>query len=135
MVQRRFSPSAGLLSFEDLGVYSLLYQVPDTAELKAFVDRVLGRLIAYDRKRNADLLRTLRAILDHNGSLLNAAREIGVHVNTMAYRHTRITSITGLDLSSGDDRLMCYLALKIIDGLPPETRDALENPPTHARTA
>lgn len=135
MVQHRFSLSVGLLSFEELGVYSLLYQVPDTAELRAFVERVLGRLIAYDRKRNADLLRTLRAILDHNGSLLNASRDIGVHVNTIAYRHDRITTITGLDLSRGDDRLMSYLALKIIDGLPLDGREALENPPPRARTA
>jgi sugar diacid utilization regulator len=123
LVQSRFSPSAGLLSFDDLGVYSLLYQVADTAELRAFVDRVLGPLIAYDQKRNADLLSTLRAILDHNGSLLNAARFIGVHVNTIAYRNERIKTLSGLDLSRSDDRLMSYLALKIIDGLPTEGAD------------
>ena len=117
-VQRRFKGATGVLPFEELGVYSLLYQVADPAELRAFVDRVLGRLIAYDRRRHTDLVRTLREILEHNGSLVNAARVIGVHVNTVAYRHERIEAITGLDLSRSDDRLMSYLALKIIDGLP-----------------
>ena len=124
LVQRRFKGATGVLSFEELGVYSLLYQVADPAELRAFVDRVLGRLIAYDRRRHTDLLRTLQAILEHNGSLVNAARVIGVHVNTVAYRHERIEAITGLDLSRSDDRLMSYLALKIIDGLPREAARA-----------
>jgi sugar diacid utilization regulator len=124
LVQRRFKGATGVLSFEELGVYSLLYQVADPAELRAFVDRVLGRLIAYDRRRHTDLLRTLQAILEHNGSLVNAARVLGVHVNTVAYRHERIEAITGLDLSRSDDRLMSYLALKIIDGLPREAARA-----------
>lgn len=124
LVQRRFNGATGVLSFEELGVYSLLYQVADPAELRAFVDRVLGRLIAYDRRRHTDLLRTLQAILEHNGSLVNAARVLGVHVNTVAYRHERIEAITGLDLSASDDRLMSYLALKIIDGLPREAARA-----------
>ena len=133
-VRQRLTPSSGLLSYEDLGVYSLIYQVSDSSELTGFVERVLGAMLAYDRKRQTDLVPTLRAILENNGSMLNASRAVGVHVNTVAYRSQRMQSISGLDLASSEDRLKAHLALKILDGLSSAERDAICSPPVVARS-
>jgi sugar diacid utilization regulator len=124
---RRFGRRGEVIAFEELGVYQLLFQVADPSELRAFADQVLGALVAYDRKHQADFVRTLAAYLRHHGSLQNAARELVVHVNTVSYRLQRIETITGLDLQNADDRLAAQLALKILEGLDrseaPEPRD------------
>jgi hypothetical protein len=132
LVRRRLAPSAGLLRYEELGVYSILYKVADSSELTGFVDRVLGALLAYDRRRQTDLVPTLRAILENNGSVLNAARAVGAHVNTVAYRSQRIRSVSGLDLASSEDRLKAHLALKILDGLSAAQRDCIGGAPASA---
>ncbi|MBM4420806.1 MAG: hypothetical protein FJ034_04330 [Chloroflexi bacterium] len=113
----RFGRLGRVTSFEDLGVFRLLLGVQDPGELRAFAERVLGPLTEYDRKHGSDLVSTLRAHLRHNGSLQGAARELGVHVNTVGYRLQRIEEIGGLDLGNADDRLGAQLALKIVDGI------------------
>ena len=87
-----------MVAFEDLGVYRLLFHVTDPAELRGFIDQVLGPLIEYDQRHNADFVRTLATFLAHNGNLQATARELSLHVNSVAYRLQRIQSIAGLDL-------------------------------------
>lgn len=114
---RQFGRAGKVTSFEELGIYRLLFQVPDAAELRSFAEQVLGALIAYDRRHEADLVRTLSAYLRHHGSLQSAARELVVHVNTVSYRLQRIQEIAGLTLESAEDRLTAQVALKILEGL------------------
>jgi purine catabolism regulator len=114
---RQFGRTGKVTSFEELGIYRLLFQVPDAAELRRFADQVLGSLIAYDRRHEADLVRTLGAYLRHHGSLQSAARELVVHVNTVSYRLQRIQEIAVLDLDDAEDRLTAQVALKILEGL------------------
>jgi purine catabolism regulator len=108
-----------LTNFEELGIYRLLFQVPDAGELRSFAEQVLGSLLAYDRRHEADLVRTLGAYLRHHGSLQSAARELVVHVNTVSYRLQRIEEIAGLKLGDAEDRLTAQVALKILAGLEP----------------
>jgi sugar diacid utilization regulator len=112
----RFGNQGDVVVFEDLGVYRLLFHVSDPSELHGFTDQVLGELLEYDRHHNADLVRTLAAFLAHNGNLQATARELNLHVNSVAYRMQRIGAITGLDIESSEDRLLAQLALKILRG-------------------
>lgn len=118
----------GVIAFEDLGIQRLLLQVPDLAELRAFAADVLGGLLTVDgdqpgvpgRSADAtrrDLLATLTAYFDANGSPQRAARELHVHANTVAYRVRRIEEITGLRLDHSRDRLMLQVALEIVNSL------------------
>jgi purine catabolism regulator len=106
-----------VVAFEDLGVYRLLFHVTDPAELGAYVDQVVGPLIEYDRRHNADLVRTLGTFLAHNGNLQATARELNLHVNSVTYRVQRIQTIASLDLELAEDRLLTQVALKILDGV------------------
>jgi DNA-binding PucR family transcriptional regulator len=106
-----------VIAFEDLGVYRLLFHVSDPVELRGFTDQVLGALIAYDQRHNADLVRTLGAFLERNGNLQATARDLNLHVNSVAYRMQRIQSIAGLDLEQSEDRLLAQVALKILPGV------------------
>jgi purine catabolism regulator len=102
--------------FEDLGLYRLLFHVSDPSELRGFTDQVLGELLEYDQRHHADLVGTLAAFLDHNGNLQATARELNLHVNSVAYRMQRIRAIAGLDFERSEDRLLAQVALKILSG-------------------
>src|SRR5205823_13776835 len=112
----RFENQGDVVVFEDLGLYRLLFHVSDASELRGFTDQVLGPLIDYDQRRNADLVRTLSAFLEHNGNLQATARELNLHVNSVAYRMQRIRAIAQLDLEQSEARLLAQVALKILSG-------------------
>jgi sugar diacid utilization regulator len=116
---RRFGRRGEVVAFEDLGLYRLLFQVANPAELDSFVTQVLGSLIAYDTRHQSDFVQTLAAFLQQNGSPQATARELDVHVNTVAYRLQRIKTISGLNLDQAEDRLLAQVALKILEGTAP----------------
>jgi sugar diacid utilization regulator len=116
-VARRFGRRGEVVSFEELGLYRLLYQVADPGELHAFVEQVLGPLIDYDRKHRTDFVHTLATYLTTNNSLQATARALLVHVNTATYRIHRIQSITRLDLARAEDCLLARVALMVLEGV------------------
>jgi hypothetical protein len=80
--------------------------------LRTFRDRLLGPVVTYDERHNAELLPTLRVFLDCDGSWNTCASRLYVHVNTVRYRIGRIEELTGRDLSSLPDRVDFFLALR-----------------------
>jgi hypothetical protein len=113
----RMGGTPGVVAFDELGVHRLLLQVPDLAELRAFVVDVLGDLVR-DRQTGADLLGTLTEWFRCNGSPQRTARELHVHPNTVTYRIRRVEEIAGLRLDHYRDRLMAQLACEIVQVLP-----------------
>jgi sugar diacid utilization regulator len=114
-VALRFGRRGEIVRFEDLGLYRLLFQISDRAELDAFVEQVLGPLVEYDRKHRSDFLHTIKTYLANNNSLQATAKELFVHVNTAAYRIQRIQTITGLDLGKTEDCLLARVALMVLE--------------------
>ena len=62
---------------------------------------------------NGLLRRTLVAWFSHNVQPSLTAKALFIHRNTLEYRLNRISELTGLDLSSFDDRLLLYVALQL----------------------
>lgn len=110
---RRLHGPGRLTSFDDLGVYRLIYAAEQLPELDALYEETLGSLLRYDREHNADLLRTLAAFFAANGSPKEAAERLQVHRNTVLYRLDRVRDITGFDLDDASLRLRMHLALHI----------------------
>ncbi len=111
----RFGRRGEVVTFDDLGFYRLLFQIGDRNELRAFVEQVLGQLLAYDAKHRTDFVHTIATYLSNNNRLQSTAKELYVHVNTAAYRLQRIQTITGLDLSKTEDCLLARVALMILE--------------------
>jgi hypothetical protein len=80
---------------------------------RAFRERLIGPLAAYDRAHAADLVRTLDAFLDCGGSWTRCAQRLHLHVNTLRYRIGRIEQLTGRDLTRFEDRVDLFLALRL----------------------
>lgn len=79
------------LPYDTLGLQALLLTVPPE-RLRLFVDDALGALA--DRP---DLLATLEAWYDTNGSRAGVAARLGIHRNSVGYRIERIRALLGKD--------------------------------------
>ncbi|MFD6569116.1 PucR family transcriptional regulator [Streptomyces diastaticus] len=90
----------------------LLPFVPDDVR-RAFTARLLDPLRDYDRRHRAELVPTLEAFLDSDGSWTRCAARLHLHVNTLRYRVGRIEQLTGRDLSRLEDKLDFFLALRM----------------------
>ncbi|MBL3667644.1 PucR family transcriptional regulator ligand-binding domain-containing protein [Streptomyces sp. M2CJ-2] len=90
----------------------LLPFVPDDVR-RAFTARLLDPLREYDRRHRAELIPTLEAFLDCDGSWTRCASRLHLHVNTLRYRVGRIEQLTGRDLSRLEDKLDFFLALRM----------------------
>ncbi|MFI0738986.1 PucR family transcriptional regulator [Streptomyces sp. NPDC021100] len=90
----------------------LLPFVPDDVR-RAFTARLLDPLREYDNRHRAELIPTLEAFLDSDGSWTRCATRLHLHVNTLRYRVGRIEQLTGRDLSRLEDKLDFFLALRM----------------------
>ncbi|MET9059856.1 PucR family transcriptional regulator ligand-binding domain-containing protein [Streptomyces antibioticus] len=90
----------------------LLPFVPDDVR-RAFTARLLDPLREYDQRHRAELIPTLEAFLDCDGSWTRCAARLHLHVNTLRYRVGRIEQLTSRDLSRLEDKLDFFLALRM----------------------
>ncbi|MXX83967.1 MAG: hypothetical protein F4Y70_10975 [Chloroflexi bacterium] len=100
--------------YSDLKLYQLLLALKERnlPHLQQFHDDALGPLVAHDRNKRSELVRTLAGFFAANGNLARAAQELDVHRNTLVYRLERIAELTKLDLDDADNRLILHMALK-----------------------
>lgn len=88
------------------------------------------RTLVLDKRTPADaakkqcelLLQTLRVFFDVNCSHEAASQRLGVHRKTIARRLAKFTELTGLDLTTHDDRLVADLSLYVNQMLADRTR-------------
>lgn len=64
---------------------------------------------------HGELARTLRTYLAEHGALGATAAALGVHRQTLASRLLRIEELTGLSMSSPDDRTAAWLAVRALE--------------------
>ncbi|MET8799471.1 helix-turn-helix domain-containing protein [Nocardia sp. NPDC004568] len=81
-------------------------------QLSVILDRALLQpVVDYDRDKGSRYLDTLRTFLALDGHFAATAAELGIHINTLRYRLTRIERLTGRGVQSTADRVDFYLAL------------------------
>jgi hypothetical protein len=93
----RFSPVA---HWPELGAWRLVSELggPDPVVLPLLAEPLLAE--------------TAEVFLDCAGSAARAAAALTIHRQTLYYRLTRISALTGLDLARGEDRLLLHASLK-----------------------
>ncbi|MEH0442102.1 MULTISPECIES: helix-turn-helix domain-containing protein [unclassified Streptomyces] len=96
---------------EDFGFLGLL--LAGDRDVGGFVDRTIGRVVAYDERRGTDLLRTLDAYFAAGMSPTRTKDELHVHVNTVAQRLERVGRLLGDDWQSPARALEIHLALRL----------------------
>ena len=81
-------------------------------------DPRLTALVVHDTLHNGRLAASVLAWLDGLGDVREAAAGLHIHPNTLRYRVRRAQQLTGLDLSSPEQRLLAMLQLRLPPPLP-----------------
>lgn len=72
-------------------------------------------LIDYDRKNDAELLKTLKYFLECNENSTHAAKKLFIHRTTLIHRMDKIKKLTGLDLNHKYDKLHLRLSFYLLE--------------------
>jgi sugar diacid utilization regulator/putative methionine-R-sulfoxide reductase with GAF domain len=103
----------GAVVYDRAGVVGMLLSLRHEVGMRRFVELNLGKLLQEEEKQRDLLMQTLRVFFDVNCSHEAASQRLGVHRKTIAHRLGKIAELTGLDLSTHDDRLVADLALYV----------------------
>ncbi|MEU0369021.1 GAF domain-containing protein [Streptomyces sp. NPDC006283] len=96
---------------QDLGFLGLL--LADPGDIDGFVQRTIGEVVDYDRRRGTDLVGTLDAYFASGMSPARTKDDLHVHVNTVAQRLERIGRLLGPGWQSPARSLEIQLALRL----------------------
>jgi sugar diacid utilization regulator/putative methionine-R-sulfoxide reductase with GAF domain len=104
---------SGAVVYDRAGVVGMLLSLRHEVGMQRFLELNLGGLLQEDEKQRTQLMQTLRVFFDVNCSHEAASQRLGVHRKTIAHRLTKISELTGLDLTTHDDRLVADLSLYV----------------------
>jgi GAF domain-containing protein len=111
-IARALVHDGGAIAYSQVGAYRYLVQIGADDAPRDRMRAAVDRLIAYDRRRRTALLDTLERYLSERRSVIESARALYIHPNTLRQRLGRIEELTGLELDS-DDLLSLELAIKL----------------------
>ena len=110
---RTLRPAGGALGYEGLGAYKYLLhlRVDDPPRDRHWT--AVEALLDYDARRRTALVDTLEEYLARRRSVVETARALYIHPNTLRQRLARIERVTGMTLES-EDLLALELAVKLV---------------------
>ncbi|MBP2645611.1 MAG: sugar diacid utilization regulator [Firmicutes bacterium] len=104
---------SSIISYEQLGIYSLLLGSNNLTELRKFYNTTIGLLATHDAQHKAELVKTLDYFIKNNGELQRTADALFIHRHTLKYRMQRIHEISKCNPYSYQDRFHLQLGLII----------------------
>ena len=109
-VGKVFDTDKNIVSYENLGIGRLIYQLPTTL-CEMFLQEVFKRGTVDSLDREA--LVTIQAFFENNLNVSETSRKLFVHRNTLVYRLEKIRKMTGLDLRQFEDAITFKVALMV----------------------
>lgn len=107
-------PHAPVLTAADVQDALTLVRAADLLDPMAdTITEPLAALRRHDTDHGTAFIDTVAAVLDNPGNLSGAARELGIHANSLRYRLDRIRVVSGIDLHSAAARLRASLGLLV----------------------
>ena len=109
-VGKVFDTEKAIVSYDNLGIARLIYQLPTT-----LCDMFLREVFKRDSIESLDqeTLFTIQKFFENNLNVSETSRKLFVHRNTLVYRLEKIKKITGLDLREFDDAIVFKVALMV----------------------
>ena len=98
------------------GIHTLkgaLRQLGGLEAVKGQLDRVLSAIRGYDAKTGSELEATLRAYVEHGGSIVQTADALFLHRNSVLYRIQRIEELSGITLRDRHTRQVLLVAFTL----------------------
>ncbi|MPM43581.1 Carbohydrate diacid regulator [bioreactor metagenome] len=109
-VGKFFDIEKTIISYDNLGIARLIYQLPTTL-CQMFLNEVFRR--GSVESLDQETLFTIQKFFENNLNVSETSRKLFVHRNTLVYRLEKIKKITGLDLREFDDAIVFKVALMV----------------------
>lgn len=103
-----------VISYSELGIYKILTDQKEEEIYPEFVEETLGNLIKYDQENDTDYLKILMAYFENECSIINTARSLYCHKNTMTYKINKIKEILGYEILDNENRMKIMIAIYIM---------------------
>ncbi len=109
-VGKVFDTERSIVSYDNLGIARLVYQLPTTL-CDMFLKEVFkrGSIETLDQ----ETLFTIQKFFENNLNVSETSRKLFVHRNTLVYRLEKIKKLTGLDLREFEDAIVFKVALMV----------------------
>ena len=109
-VGKVFDTERTIVSYDNLGIARLVYQLPTTL-CEMFLKEVFkrGSIESLDQ----ETLFTIQRFFENNLNVSETSRKLFVHRNTLVYRLEKIKKLTGLDLREFEDAIVFKVALMV----------------------
>ena len=109
-VGKVFDTEKTIVSYDNLGIARLIYQLPTTL-CEMFLREVFkkGSIESLDQ----ETLFTIQRFFENNLNVSETSRKLFVHRNTLVYRLEKIKKLTGLDLREFDHAIVFKVALMV----------------------
>jgi len=109
-VGKVFDTEKFIISYDNLGIGRLIYQLPTTL-CEMFLSEVFkkGSIESLDY----ETLFTIQKFFENNLNVSETSRKLFVHRNTLVYRLEKIRKLTGLDLRKFDHAIVFKVALMV----------------------
>ncbi|MBU9725011.1 PucR family transcriptional regulator [Diplocloster modestus] len=106
-----FSPQKRIVTFDELGMYRLLFQYSSSEDRKRFYMPYLHILLEHDENNSSEFIGTLKKFIENNGNLLKTSEALFIHRNTLIYRINSIKKLLNSSLEDIDTRITLYLSI------------------------
>ena len=109
-VGKVFDTEKNIISYDNLGIGRLIYQLPTTL-CELFLKEVFKKesINVLDN----ETIGTIQKFFENNLNVSETSRKLFVHRNTLVYRLDKIKKLTGLDLREFDDAIIFKVAMMV----------------------
>lgn len=109
-VGKVFDTEKNIISYDNLGIGRLVYQLPTTL-CELFLNEVFKKesISVLD----SETIYTIQKFFENNLNVSETSRKLFVHRNTLVYRLDKIKKLTGLDLREFDDAIIFKVAMMV----------------------
>lgn len=109
-VGKVFDTEKSVISYDNLGIGRLIYQLPTTL-CELFLNEVFKKESI--NVLDSETIGTIQKFFENNLNVSETSRKLFVHRNTLVYRLDKIKKLTGLDLREFDDAIIFKVAMMV----------------------
>lgn len=109
-VGKVFDTEKSIISYNNLGIGRLIYQLPTTL-CELFLNEVFKKESI--NVLDSETIGTIQKFFENNLNVSETSRKLFVHRNTLVYRLDKIKKLTGLDLREFDDAIIFKVAMMV----------------------
>lgn len=113
-VGKIFFPGQQIISYENLGIGRLIYQLPPSL-CEVFLKETFDHNVF--KELDKESMTTILQFFDNNLNISETARQLYLHRNTLVYRLEKLEKTTGMDLRKFDEAMIFKIAMMVNDYL------------------